>query len=128
MELWDFDGCCQVEGDDELLAHLRSVRRGHYGAFILSHGGNESLWVHINGDAAFLWYLPDRDSKHPGFVPDGMWEREHHNVRFLQTSAIEADAINVGWWQLLPVDAAYRAAAEYLHSSSLPASVSWFEL
>ena len=49
MEVLDFDGACRVERDDELLARLRSVRRGADGAFILDHGGGESLWVHITG-------------------------------------------------------------------------------
>ena len=39
MEVLDFDGACRVERDDELLARLRSVRRGADGAFILDHGG-----------------------------------------------------------------------------------------
>jgi hypothetical protein len=128
LELWGFDGCSQVQRDDELLARLRSDRRGSDGAFILSHGGDESLWLFIHGDDAFLWFLPDRDGKHPGFVPDGMWGSERRGVRFLQTSGTLADAIEVPGWQLVPVEAAYRAAVEYLHSPERPASVSWFEL
>jgi hypothetical protein len=38
MEVHDFDGACRVERDDELLARLRSVRRGADGSFILDHG------------------------------------------------------------------------------------------
>jgi hypothetical protein len=49
VEVLDFDGAFRVERDDELLARLRSVRRGADGAFILDHGGDGSLWVHING-------------------------------------------------------------------------------
>src|SRR5262249_51687611 len=128
MELWDFDGRHRVERDDEVLARLRSVRRGPDGAFILSHGGDRSLWVHIHGDAAFLWFLPGQDGKHPGFVPEGMWQGEQRDVRFLQTSGTQADSITVPWWQLLPVEAAYRAAVEYLRTPARPSSVSWFEL
>jgi hypothetical protein len=117
-----------VERDDELLARLRSVRRGADGAFILDHGGAGSLWVHINGDAAFLWFCPDREGSHPGFVPDGMWSGDCRDVRFLLVGGYEGDAITPLWRQLLPIDAAYRAAVEYLHSPSLPASVTWFEL
>jgi hypothetical protein len=54
-----------VSAFDELLARLRSVRRGDDGAFILDHGQGGSLWVHIS-DVAFLWFCPDRDGKHPG--------------------------------------------------------------
>ncbi len=128
MNVLDFDGECQVERDDELLSRLRSVRRGIDGAFVLDHGGDESLWVHIHGNVAFLWFCPASDGKHSGFVPDGMWSGEHRDVRFLQVHGGDADSIIVKWWQLLPLDGAYRAAVEYLHSPLLPASASWFEL
>lgn len=128
MEVWGFDGCTQVREEGELLARLRSDRRGPDGAFILSHGGAESLWVHIHGDAAFLWFQPERDGRHPGFVPDGMWPGERRGVRFLQTSGFPSDAIEVPWWQLVPVEAAYQAAVAFLHTPERPASVSWFEL
>jgi len=128
VEVHDFDGACCVERDDELLARLRSVRRGADGAFILDHGGGGSLWVHINGDASFLWFCSDQDGSHPGFVPDGMWSGDRRDVRFLLVGGDEGSAIIARWWQLLPIEAAYRAAVEYLHSPSLPASVTWFEL
>jgi len=127
MEIHDFDGACRVERDDELLARLRSVRRGADGAFILDHGAGGTLWVHINGDAAFVWFCPAGDS-HPGFVPDGMWSGDRTDVRFLLVGGDEGSSITVAWRQLLPVDAAYRAAVEYLYSPSPPASVTWFEL
>src|SRR5216117_1797895 len=100
MDLWDFDGYCQVERDDELLARLRSVRRDPDGAFILSHGGDESLWVHVQGSAAFVCFFPDRDGKHPGFVTDGMWPDEQRDVQFLLVNGTQADSIIVPWWQL----------------------------
>src|SRR5262245_17739735 len=128
MEVLDFNGTCQVDREDELLFRLRSVRRGPDGAFVLSHGGDESLWVHINGEAAFLWFCPDRNGKHPGFVPDRMWSGEERESRFLLVNGTEADSIRVPGWQLLPVDSAYRAAVEFLRFPVLPASVSWFEL
>ena len=93
LEVWGFDGCSRVRDEGELLARLRSDRRGPDGAFVLSHGGAESLWVHVHGDAAFLWFQPARDGRHPGFVPDGMWPGERRGVRFLQTSGYPADAI-----------------------------------
>ena len=128
MEVWGFDGCDQAHDVNDLLALLRSDRRGPDGAFVLSHGGDESLWVHVHGDTAFLWFLPGRDGKHPGFVPDGMWAGERSSVRFLLTTGFPADAIEVPWWQLVPVEAAYRAATEYLRSPGRPSSMSWFEL
>src|SRR5262245_39435770 len=124
----DFDGSCQVERDDELLARLRSVRRGDDGAFILSHGGPESLCLHVKGDAAFVWFCPGPDTGHAGFVADDMWLGEEHDIRFRMVSEHAGDTIDVPWYQLLPVEAAYRAAVEYLHSPTRPTSVSWFEL
>jgi hypothetical protein len=128
LEVQGFDGSTEVLDERELLARLKSHYRGPDAAFVLSHGGNGSLWVHIHGDAAFLWFSPDGDGGHPGFVPDGMWGGEQCGVRFLQTSGTVADSIEVPWWQLVPVEAAYRAAVEYLQSPERPSSVSWVEL
>jgi hypothetical protein len=129
MEVWDFNGSCQVSRDDEVLARLRSVRRGTHGAFVLSHGGEESLYIHINRDAAFLCFFPlDRSGGHPGFVPDHMWPATHCDVDFLLVGGDEADSITVPWDQLVPVDIAYRAAVEFLRSPTRPRSVKWFEL
>jgi hypothetical protein len=93
---------------------------------ITAWGG--SLWVHISGDAKFLWFCPDPGGSHPGFVPDGIWSGDRRDGRFLLVCGDEPDSIIVQWWQLLPVDAAYMAAVEYLQSPSPPASVRWFEL
>ena len=128
MEVLDLSGSCEVGSDEELLSLLRSVRRGADGSFILHHGGGESLWVHINGEAAFLCFFPDKDGGHPGFVPNEMWPGEHREIRFRLVGGGAGDSITVPWWQLVPVDAAYRAAVEFLHSPSPPPSVSWFEL
>lgn len=59
MNVLDFDGTCEVESDQGLLDRLRPVRRGARGAFILDHGWDESLWLHINGDAAPLGFCTD---------------------------------------------------------------------
>jgi hypothetical protein len=129
VEVLDFEGACRVECDDELLARLQSVRRNADGAFILHHhGGDESLWVHINGDAAFLWFFPNRNGGHPGFVTDGMWAGEQRDVRFLLVGGDEGSAIWVPWWQLVPVNVAYWAAVEFLQAAPLPQSVRWLEL
>jgi integrase len=57
VEVHGFDVACRVEHDDKLLARLRLVRRGDEGAFILDHEEGGSLWVHVNGDVAFLWFM-----------------------------------------------------------------------
>jgi hypothetical protein len=128
VQVTDFEGSCKVQSPDELLARLRSVRRGDDGAFILDHGGPESLWLHVNGDAAFVWFCLDPATGRAGFVPDGMWAGERQGVRFRLVGGSDGDTIEVPWWQLLPPEVAYRAAVEYLHSPARPASVSWFEL
>jgi hypothetical protein len=128
VQILDLDGACEVERDDELMTRLRSVRHGVDGAFVLDHGGPESLWVHIHGDAVFLCFFPDEYGRHPGFVPDGMWPGERRPARFRLVGGAEADSITVPWQQLLPVASAYRAAVEYLHSRSRPPSVVWLEL
>jgi hypothetical protein len=106
MELWDFNRCCEVARDDDRLARLRSVRRGPDGAFILSRGGEESLWVHFHGDAAFLWFVPGRDDKYPGFVPQGMWPGERRDVSFLHTTGaqpIQSSCHGGSWSRRKPV-------------------------
>jgi hypothetical protein len=127
VNISDFEGTIEVECVDDLLSRLYQMRFGQYGMFILSHGGETSLWLHINRDVAFLWYLP-RQQSHPGYVPDGMWLGEQKDVQFLLVGGDEGNAIWVAWWQLLAVDAAYGAAVEYFQSQSLPPSVNWFEL
>ena len=67
MQVTDFDGSCQVRSADELLARLRSVRLGDDGAFVLDHGGPESLWLHVKGEAAFLWFCLDPATGRAGF-------------------------------------------------------------
>jgi hypothetical protein len=128
VKVLDFDGTCQLTEDEELLSRLRSVRRGADGAFILSHGGPTSLWLHFNGEASYLYFFPDQDGTRAGYVPDGMWPGDHDPVSFQLVGGSEADSITVPGWQLVPVDVAYRAAVEYLHTDSLPRSIKWLEL
>ena len=126
VEVIDFDGTHQIGRDDELLRLLRSSRRGPDGAFILSHGGEESLFLHINAECAFLCFFPG--GRHPGFVPNGMWRFKRDPVKFLQVNSSEADAIEVDSKQLVSVETAYQAAIEFLHSRAIPAVITWFEL
>jgi hypothetical protein len=124
----DFDGACHPQNKDELLARLSSVRRGSDGAFVLDHGEDQSLYVHIHETIAFLWYCPNKDGTHPGFVPDRMWTGNHGAVEFRMVSEYLADSITVQSWQLVPLEVAYKAAVEFMLSPVLPESVSWFEL
>jgi hypothetical protein len=128
MDLWDFDGRYQVDQEKDLQKRLHSTRRGVDAAFILSHDCDETLWLHFHGDAAFLWFLPHNDGKHPGFVPAGMGSGAEEDVRFLQTNGLLADSIVVPWRQLVPPDVAYQAAVEYLHHRGKPTSITWCKL
>jgi hypothetical protein len=132
VDVYDLDGQCRVESEDELVARLRSVRREADGAFVLDHGeqgSGPSLWVHIHGDAAYLHYFPDMSGRRAGYAPDRMWPHgPREPVRFRLVGGSAGDSICVPWWQLVPIEVAYGAAVEFLHSPSLPASVSWMEL
>lgn len=48
MEIEDIEGQTSVDSETDLQDRLRSVRKGVFGAFILSHHDCEcSLWIHI---------------------------------------------------------------------------------
>src|SRR5262245_29555251 len=89
-----------VHGPVELVAHLRSTRNGPYGSFILWHGTTPhdvtgpALFVHINNDMAYLWFVADPNGDHPGFQPTGMSPANcSGSVHFMQTDGIETDGI-----------------------------------
>ena len=129
------DTLLPVNAPDELVAHLRSVRKGPYGAFILWHGDNPdavtgpSLFVHMNNDLAYLWFVADPNGDHPGFQPTGMAPADcPERVHFVQTDGFEEAGITMDRNWLVSVDVAYEAAAEFLKEPVLPASIEWFEL
>lgn len=129
MYVDDFDcSTSRVATEVELLARLRTVRRGHYGAFVLYHEHPyPMLSVQLNGDVAYLHFFASKD--HPGYqpcqmTPDGC----DGDVRFLQTSGTEADSFDMPSDALVRADVAYVAAAEFFRSAELPPSVSWLEL
>jgi hypothetical protein len=133
MEVYDLEGRVDVDCGEDLLHRLRSVRKGKYGAFILSHDSSDdsqpSLWIHINEGIAYLHYLPDYRGLHAGFQATGMTPRGcEEAVHFLMVTGAEADSITMPRETLVPVDAAYKGAEEFLHEPALPPSISWFEL
>ncbi len=129
MEIEDLAGRVSVNRDDELQHRLRTVRKGDYGAAVLSHDGQVSLWIHINKDVAYLHFFRDNAGRHPGYQPTGMSpENCDEDVHFLQTDGGEADSITMPYSTLVPVAIAYEAAKEFLHDPVLPPSISWFEL
>src|SRR5262249_19331626 len=138
MHVADHEGnVATVHAPDELIARLRSVRKGPYGAFILCHGtaqawddqAQSSLWVHINDDVAYLWFVVNSRGRHPGFQPVGMSPAGcPGRVHFMQTDGFEEAGITIDRDWLVSVDLAYKAAAEFLKEPVLPTSISWFEL
>ena len=128
MEIEDMDGRLVVVAEGKLLDRLRSVRRGGYGAFILSHEDDgPSLWVHMNGDKAYLHFFRDRDGDHPGFESTST-SPGHSSCHFVQTDGDEADSFDISGDAVVAVDLAYTAAVEFFRDgSSMPASITWRE-
>ena len=122
------DGRLAVVAEGTLLDRLRSVRRGAYGAFILSHEEDgPSLWVHMNGDKAYVHFFPARDSDHPGFQSTSS-SPGLSLCHFVQTDGGEADSFDISADTVVTVDLAYTAAVEFFRDgSSMPASITWRE-
>jgi hypothetical protein len=130
MHIDDFDGRTTVHDSSKLVAHLASVRRGPYGAFILSHTDDgPSLWVHINGDVAYLHFFPDNSGDHAGFQATDMTPPKcDEEVHFLQTDGGEGASFDMWRGALVPVVVAYEAASEFLAAPARPPRVIWAEL
>lgn len=130
MTVEDFDGTWPVQDEAELLTRLRTSRRGLDGAFVLGHPGEEgSLYIHINGDIAWVCYIPDTEAGSEMLVPDGMWTAGKQSlVRFLMTTGYEGDAIYPPPEQWVPLETVYQAAVEFLHSPHPPQSINWIVL
>ncbi len=129
MEIEDFAGRVTVDCENELEHRLRSVRKGDYGAAVLSHNDRVSLWILINNNVAYLHFFPDNTGRHPGYQPTGMLpEFCDMEVHFLQVDGGEADSITMPCTALVPVDIAYEAAREFLHEATLPPPISWLKL
>jgi hypothetical protein len=131
MYVHDLEGLVQVDRTEDLLNRLRSVRKGRYGAFILSHDDvGASLWIHINGNVAYLHFFRETQStSHPGFQAWGMFPEGCEDcVHFLQIDGGDADAITALKQTVVSLEAAYKAAAEFLDTPTLPSSIRWSEL
>jgi hypothetical protein len=128
MQLHDFDGHTVINTEDELLARLMSVRRGDYGAFMLSDTDDYPvLSVQLNCDIAYLHYFPAED--HPGYHPRGMTPPGcTGDFHFFQTNNCEADSFDMPEYALVSAVTAYAAAIEFFRSPNLPESIAWFEV
>jgi hypothetical protein len=72
MYVADLEGEIAVDRQDELVARLRSVRKGRYGAFVLQHDDTgPMLCVHMNNDVAYLWFVTDHTASIQASMPRG---------------------------------------------------------
>jgi hypothetical protein len=113
-----------------MIGHLRSARRGTFGAFILSRESPApSLWIQFNGEVAYVHYFPDGVESHPGFQPTGMTPQNcKGSVRFLQTAGSEADGFEAPASTLVAAEDAYIAATQFFERPGLPSHIRWLEL
>src|SRR5262245_63233706 len=98
MYVHDWEGLVQIDRPEDLLNRLRSVRKGAYGAFILSHDDvAPSLWIHINANVAYLPFLLESQStSHPGFQAWGMFPVGcEDGVNFVQIDGGEGASITM---------------------------------
>src|SRR5215468_6637098 len=125
MYVHDLEGLVQIDRPEDLLSRLRSVRKGPYGAFILSRDDiGPSLWIHINRNVAYLhFFLETQSTSHPGFQA---WGKDR--VHFVQIDGGEGDSITMPKQTLVSLEAAYKAATEFFNISTLPSSIRWSEL
>jgi hypothetical protein len=127
MRVFDLDGQFETADEIELIARLRSVRRGAYGAFLLSHADEYPyMSVHFNGDLAYIGYYPSEG--HPPYVPSGMSPVDSDDdVRFALVGGTAADDIYACAQEVIPDSLAIRAACQFLASDAPPDSIKWQE-
>jgi len=130
MQVEDFNGTSNIDDADSLVRHLRTVRQGPYGSFILCHSSKEpSLWIMINCAVAYVHYMPDIEGGHAGFQPTGMTPKLcDDNVQFVLTDGSVGSGVTMPASTLVSTDAAYAAAVEFFGNPGLPPSIHWLEL
>ena len=132
MQVIDLNGTVHVESEDELLGRLRGVRKGKYGAFVLAHNEvGPLLFVHINGEFAYVHYFDDLSGKNAGYQATGMTPPDcPESVLFVQTDGSEGSgsAIEMPDSTICSRDVAYRAAVEFLHDPAKPSCINRFAL
>jgi hypothetical protein len=136
MLLYDLEGETRIGQEAELMHRLGTIKKGEYGAFILSHAKDSAsvddgpcMYVHTAGALGYVHFFKGGEERHPGFQPSAhapiTSERE---VRFLQVDGTEADAITVPAEIAISAERARQAALEFFRVPELPASITWFEL
>ncbi len=130
MQVEDFNGTSNIDDADSLVGHLRTVRQGPYGSFILCHSRKEpSLWIMINSAVAYVHYMPDIEGGHAGFQPTGMTPKLcDDNVQFVLTDGSEGNGAVMPASTLVSTEVAYVAAVEFFNDPALPPCINWLEL
>jgi hypothetical protein len=127
MRVEDFEGTHEIGDETVLRERLSSVRRRHFGAFILSHDDLfPCLYVLVNNNRAYLHYL--QSEQHAGFQPRTTGNDDESYIHFLQVNGYEADSFDMPSFTVVELKIALDAACEFFHSPSLPAAIDWCEL
>jgi hypothetical protein len=130
IQIDDLAGGVRVDSEQALLDRLRTVRKGRYGAFILSHDERGPfLFVHINEDLAYVHFFDDLTGDNAGYQPTDMTPMGcPETVKFVQTDGSEGSGIEMPDSTICSVDVAYLAAQEFFYNPARPACITWVAL
>src|SRR5262245_48885397 len=97
MQVDDLKGSSFVATDSELLNRLRTIRKGTFGAFTLSHQTDSpSLHIYINDEFAYIHYFANNTSDNAGYQAAGMTPSAcPESVYFVQTDGSESYAFEM---------------------------------
>jgi hypothetical protein len=126
MKVDDFGGVNEVHNSCELMAVLKKTYGPGANEFWLYHDGKyPALTIWVKDNLATLHYFP---GNHPGFRSVGnMAELEKDGVTIFYTeSTLHKESAPNRF--VVSLDAAVKAAMEFLLSKELPRSMEWFEL
>jgi len=120
-----------VEHLEELLR--TTPRHEEYAAFFLwTNEEGPELWLHFNGDNAYIRFWKTTDGSHLGYQPDPSNRSksliEPYNITFLQIGASWGEYIQPSIYHTVPVEQAIEVAKEFGETGKLPSCINWFEL
>lgn len=128
MRIEDFDSDRDLTAPVEIEAALSKRHGAGINSFWLSHGLEKrpAINIMINGDLAYIHYLPD--DHHPGFTSvGGMSQLRPGGTTdfFLSPSDEPLDLLNDG---VVPFSSALKVAQEFAISSAMPKCIAWRSL
>ena len=125
----------QVASEASLLLRLSIVRRGRFGAFILSTSCDADiapqLWIQISGAYAYVHFFTDVSGADPGYQACGMQGADcPDEVRFIQIGEAEDSLGNtMPDYTLCPLEDSYQAALDFFrHPEAMPSRINWVPL